>query len=109
MEAQSQIKRTLSQPQSIDAIRRLLANGSHATRSSLAKTVCSAFSFFDARGHAQSAGCVKALRELEQASTTAQIQVTTVLMDAMVTGCQQRLKMPRPDAYRPLAIADGVR
>ena len=67
MEAQSQIKRTLSQPQSIDSIRRLLADGLHATRSSLAKAACSVFGFFDASGQAQSAGCVKALRELEQA------------------------------------------
>ena len=67
MEAQSQIKRTLSQPQSIDSIRRLLADGSHATRSSLAQAACSHFGFLNARGRPQSAGCVKALRELEQA------------------------------------------
>ena len=67
MEAQSQIKRTLSEPQSIDSIRRLLAAGSHASRSSLAQAACGHFGFFDARGHAQSAGCIKALRELELA------------------------------------------
>ena len=67
METQSQIKRTLSQPQSIESIRRLLADGSHASRSSLAQATCGHFGFFDARGHAQSAGCIKALRELEQA------------------------------------------
>ena len=67
MEAQSQIKRTLSRPGSIDSIRRLLADGSHASRSSLAQAACAHFGFFDARGRAQSAGCIKALRELEQA------------------------------------------
>ena len=67
MEAQSQIKRTLSEPKSIDAVRQLLTDGSHASRSSLARAVCSLLDFVDARGHAQSAGCVKALRELERA------------------------------------------
>ena len=67
METQNQIKRTLSQPESIESIRRLLADGSHASRSSLTQATCGEFGFFDARGHAQSAGCIKALRELEQA------------------------------------------
>ena len=67
MEAQSQIKRTLSQPESIDSIRRMLADGAHASRSSLARAACGHFGFVDVRGHAQSAGCLKALRELEQA------------------------------------------
>lgn len=44
-----------------------MADGSHASRSSLAQAACGRFGFFDARGHAQSAGCIKALRELERA------------------------------------------
>lgn len=67
MEAQSQIKRTLSQSESIDVVRRLLAEGEHSTRSSLAKAACGHFGFVDACGRAQTAGCVKALRELERA------------------------------------------
>jgi hypothetical protein len=66
MEAQSQIKRALSQPQSIDVVRRLLADGAHATRSSIAQAACGHFGFVDARGRAQTAGCIKALRELER-------------------------------------------
>jgi hypothetical protein len=67
MEAQSQIKRALSQQQAIDVVRQLLADGAHATRSSIAQTACEHFGFVDARGRAQTAGCIKALRELERA------------------------------------------
>lgn len=67
MEAQNQIKRALSEPQAIDLVRLLLAEGSHATRSSIAQAACEHFGFVDARGRAQTAGCVKALRELERA------------------------------------------
>lgn len=65
MEAQSQIKRTLSESESIAVIRELLAGGEHAHRSSLAQAACDHFGFVDARGRAQTAGCIKALRELE--------------------------------------------
>jgi hypothetical protein len=67
MEAQSQIKRTLSEAGSIAIIRQLLAGGEHARRSSVAKAACDHFGFVDSRGRAQTAGCVKALRELERA------------------------------------------
>ena len=42
---------------------------------------------------------VKAGQRRAQASTIAQIKVTTAVMGAMVARRQQRLKMPRPDAY----------
>jgi len=67
MEKQSQIKRTLAQPSSIEAIRGLLDSGVHETRSSVAEAVCRHFDFVDARERAQTAGCFKALRELERA------------------------------------------
>jgi hypothetical protein len=67
MERQHQIKRTLSTPESIEVIRRLLADGMHASRSALVHTTCNRFGFVDGRGRAQTAGCVKALRELEHA------------------------------------------
>src|SRR4249920_3998734 len=66
MELQHQIKRTLSTPESIAVIRGLLADARHANRSSLARATCRHFGFVDARGRAQTAGCVKALRELER-------------------------------------------
>jgi hypothetical protein len=64
MESQHQIKRTLATPESIVVIRQLLAEGTHANRASLARATCARFGFTDARGRAQTAGCVKALREL---------------------------------------------
>lgn len=67
MEKQNQIKQTLSRQGSIEAIRRLLDDEVHANRSSLAEAVCQQFGFLDARLRAQTAGCVKALRELERA------------------------------------------
>jgi hypothetical protein len=66
MEEQSQIKRTLATPESIELIRRLLADGTHANRSSLAHATCEHFGLLDACGRTQTAGCVKALRELER-------------------------------------------
>lgn len=66
MERQNQIKRTLSAPESIEVVRRLLAEGAHASRAALAHATCSHFGFVDARGRTQIASCVKALRELER-------------------------------------------
>jgi hypothetical protein len=66
MEQQNQIKRTLATPESIEVIRRLLAEDAQASRSSLAKATCAHFGFLDARGRAQTAGCIKALRELQR-------------------------------------------
>jgi len=62
---QNQIKRTLSKPESIACVRELLEGNAHAHRSELAARVCERFDFHDARGRAQLAGCLKALRELE--------------------------------------------
>ncbi len=67
MERQHQIKRTLAAPESIEVVRRLVAEGGHVARSTLVQATCMHFGFVDARGRAQSAGCAKALRELEQA------------------------------------------
>ena len=67
MDAQNEIKRTLKQETSIEVIRGLLAQQVHRSRSSVAESVCQHFGFFDARQRTQTAGCVKALRELERA------------------------------------------
>ncbi len=67
MERQHQIKRTLSAPESVEAVRRLLADDTPVSRSSLVLATCEHFGFVDARGVAQVAGCMKALRELERA------------------------------------------
>ena len=67
MDAQNEIKRTLKQDASIEAVRQLLANREYETRASFADSVCRHFGFLDARHRPQRAGCVKALRQLEQA------------------------------------------
>ena len=67
MEKQNQVKRTLEQPASMEAIRAILARNEHANRSSLVKAVCGTFGLLDSRGGPQFGGCSKALRELERA------------------------------------------
>jgi hypothetical protein len=67
MQEQSEIKRTLKQQASIEAVRQLLAGKGYETRASLADSVCRHFGFLDTRERPQRAGCVKALKELEQA------------------------------------------
>ena len=65
MNTQNQIKRTLSEPKSIEYICELLQRNEILIRSELAELVCEKFSFYEARGRKQIAGCLKALRELE--------------------------------------------
>jgi len=65
MRAQSQIKRTLSEPPSLARVHALMREAPLAHRTALADRVCAAFGFIDARGRAQRAGCLKALRTLE--------------------------------------------
>ena len=66
METQNQIKRTLSQPEAIEYVRSILSITQNITRTELANQLCDKFGFFDPRGERQSAGCRKALRELER-------------------------------------------
>ena len=67
MDAQNEIKRTLKQGVSIEAVQQLLADKAYETRATFADSVCRHFGFLDARHRPQRAGCVKALRQLEQA------------------------------------------
>ncbi len=67
MNQQNQIKRTLLQPASIEYIRELLVCKQFLHRTELSVAVCENFGFHDARGHEQQGGCLKALRELEDA------------------------------------------
>lgn len=66
MRAQSQIKRTLSEPPGLARVQALMREAPLAHRTALADRVCTAFDFVDARGRAQRAGCLKALRALER-------------------------------------------
>lgn len=61
---QNQIKRRLAESESIGYVRGLLESQAIAHRTELAAHVCERFGFYDARGRAQLAGCLKALREL---------------------------------------------
>ena len=63
---QNQIKRVLSEPNSIVQIRRLLSDHTYQYRSTFADTICQHFGLHDARGQVQRSGCIKALRELER-------------------------------------------
>jgi Domain of unknown function (DUF4338)/Transposase DNA-binding/Transposase DDE domain len=65
MELQNQIKRTLSSPEAIESVRRLLEEENVSSRIELAELVCEEFGFQDPRGENQWGGCLKALRELE--------------------------------------------
>jgi hypothetical protein len=65
MRAQSQIKRTLSEPANIARVHALMREAPEAHRTALADRVCGEFGFVDARGRTQRAGCLKALRALE--------------------------------------------
>lgn len=67
MNTQNQIKRTLSEPMSVEYVRGLIESNEVPHRNRLAEVVCKHFGFYDARGHIQRGGCVKALRDLEAA------------------------------------------
>ena len=65
METQNQIKQTLTDPEAIEYINTILDTS--INRTALADALCDHFCFFDFRGKRQVAGCLKALRKLEQA------------------------------------------
>lgn len=66
MQAQTQIKRTLAEPDSIEIVRGLLNQSAYTYRSTFADAVCQHFGFHDALGRVQRSGCILALRELER-------------------------------------------
>lgn len=63
---QNQIKQRLAEPEGIGYVRSVLESQAIAHRTELATRVCERFGFYDGRGRAQVAGCLKALRELER-------------------------------------------
>jgi hypothetical protein len=67
MKTQNQIKRTLTQPESIEHICNMLDTNDNINRKTLANNKCDHFRFIDPCGNRQRDGCVKALRKLEQA------------------------------------------
>jgi hypothetical protein len=65
MKIQNQIKRTLSTPEAVEYVNRLLEEREFFSRSELADFVCEQFGFQNPAGQNQLGGCLKALRELE--------------------------------------------
>jgi hypothetical protein len=108
MERQHQIKRTLSAPESIEMIRRLLAESAHSNRAALVQATCSQFGFVDARGRAQTAGCVKALRELEHAGHFALPAPGAGGRRRGQVGSARRLEQPVPEPRDVPAAAGDV-
>jgi hypothetical protein len=108
MERQHQIKRTLATPESIEAIRRLLADGTHADRTALVQATCKHFGFVDARGREQTAGCVKALRELEHAGHFVLPAAGPRGRRRGQVGSARRLGVPVPEPHDVPALAGGV-
>jgi hypothetical protein len=106
MDAQNEINRTLKQDASIEAVRRLLADGEYETRATFADSVCRHFGFLDARQRPQRAGCVKALRQLEQAG---HIVLPTALHRGGSVKSARRLDQAVPAAIDVPAQAGDVR
>jgi hypothetical protein len=65
VQAQAQVKRTLSAPAGLAHVQEQVATGAFPHRTALADSLCDHFGFVDARGVRQRSGCLKALRELE--------------------------------------------
>ena len=66
MRAQSQIQRTLGSAVAINTVAKILSQEEFASRRALGRRICAEFDFHDHRGRPQLAGCLKALRSLEQ-------------------------------------------
>lgn len=64
MKAQSQILRTLSTPEGLDAIRRILREHAGNSRRELAETICKDFNFIDNRDRYQICSCLNAVDKL---------------------------------------------
>lgn len=67
MKTQNQIKRTLSQPEAIAHIQKVLEGKEILHRTELTDQICEHYGLIDSRGVLQRSTCLKALRELEGA------------------------------------------
>ncbi|MDA1278393.1 MAG: IS4 family transposase [Verrucomicrobia bacterium] len=65
MNTQNQIKRSLSEPKTIEYVSRLLETEEFSSRTELADFLCEEYGFHDPSGRKQRGGCLKGLRELE--------------------------------------------
>ena len=69
METQNQIKRKLSRPKAIEYVCELLDSSDNIKITKLTDKLCEQFGFYNPLGEKQRSGCLKALRELEQAGS----------------------------------------
>ena len=100
---QNQILRTLSEAQSQACLDGILADGSLKNRTAIARRVCAAFDFVDARGQLQVASCVKALSKL---SDRGRIALPAPMNDHAAGASPRLLKEGVP---MPSALPDSVR
>ena len=106
MDTQNLIKRTLSQPTNIESVGQQLQCNPSLHRTEFAETVCEQFGFYDARGHKQISGCLKALRELEAAG---HFVLPTVTGNTGKVKSPRRLSEPVEAASDVPASVDEVR
>ena len=102
METQNQIKRKLSQPESIAYVCKILESSNGMKITKLADELCEHFGFYNPRGEKQRAGCLKALRELEQTGSITLPQIPR----KMKKRTPRRLAEPLPG---PHAVPSDVR
>ena len=93
MTQQNQIKRTLSKPEAIAHIEKLIQDGGFVNRTRLADAVCEQLGLRDPGGKLQRGGCLKALRELEAAG---QFRLPAPRMRPGTRG-PRRLAQPLPE------------
>jgi len=101
METQNQIKRTLSEADSIKQIKTMLEENSTLNRTQFARLVCQHFNFINPKGKTQTSGCLKALRKLEEKGFF-KLPATT---KGKSSNKARRLANPVPD---PVYIPDDI-
>ena len=105
MKTQNKIKWTLTQPEAIKHIINILDTKDNINRTALSYELCDYFHFFDPRGNRQHSGCLKALRQLEQAGHFRLPSSTR----KTVPRSPQRLEQPVPQPRKVPVDAGQIR
>jgi len=105
MKTQNKIKWTLTQPEAIKHIINILDTNDNINRTALSYELCDYFHFFDPRGNRQHSGCLKALRQLEQAGHFRLPSSTR----KTVPRSPQRLEQPVPQPRKVPVDAGQIR
>lgn len=107
MKQQNQIKRTLTKPESIEQIKKMIDTDVNISRTALADKLCDHFKFICPQGNKQRSGCLKALRKLERAGYF--ILPSPVLKSTNPGKKPQRLDQPLPELQNVPSIAGKIR